>query len=211
MNTEKIAGKINKYIIDWAKDKDKLVVGMDGYAGIGKSTILNNLVKINPDILPVNQDDFIFPSSTVKSLLEKAEDRSVVFELQNRDSKKIEHIVKLFRTDGGVYKTKISNPLTGGVDIDKDFDLSKKVLVIEGVFMFHPGALNHLWDKRIHLHGDTFVINERRIKREKKRWGKDYFPETHPDSYFKQVVIALDRYKEKYRPEQVADLVLDIT
>lgn len=212
MGPDKIAEEINEHIVDWVKGRDKLVVAIDGYSGIGKTTVLKNLAKINSDILPVNQDDFIFSRSTIKRLLEKAEDRSVVFELQNRDSKKIEHLINLFKeTNNGDYKTKISNPLTGEADIEKVFDLSRKILVIEGVFMFHPDSLNHLWDKRVHLHGDTDAIDERRIKREKEKWGKDYFPETHPDSYFRQVIIALKRYKEKHRPEEVADLVLNVT
>ena len=74
--------------------------------------------------------------------------------------------------------------------------------------MFHPKLLKHLWDKKIYLKGDLKKIDERRIKREKKRWGKDYFPETHPDSYFRQVIVALKKYQKQYKPDKSADLVI---
>ena len=100
--------------------------------------------------------------------------------------------------------------VSGKIEEDKIFDLSKRIMVVEGVFMFHPELpLNKLWDKRIYLRGDIDKIDERRIKLEKDRWGKDYFPETHPDSYFRQVTIGLRRNNELYKPEEIADLVLD--
>ena len=75
--------------------------------------------------------------------------------------------------------------------------------------MFHPELpLNKLWDKRIYLEGDIEKIDERRIKREKEKWDKDYFPETHPDSHFRQVTIGLKRYIELCKPNKIADLVI---
>ena len=76
--------------------------------------------------------------------------------------------------------------------------------------MFHPKALNHLWDKRIFLGGNMELIGKRRIEREKLKWGDNYFPEDHPDSFFRQVLIAFNRYNETYKPEEVADAVFYI-
>lgn len=76
--------------------------------------------------------------------------------------------------------------------------------------MFHPQNLNRLWDRRIYLTGDLQKIDERRVKREKERWIENYFPETHPDSYFKQVTIALKRYQQEFEPEKLADLVFRV-
>jgi len=115
-----------------------------------------------------------------------------------------------FKLSGEPYAIKIFNGETGEIDVDKTFDFSKKILVLEGIFLFHPERLNHLWDKRIFLEGDTALIDERRVKREKERWGDKYHPETNPDSHFKQTIIAFQRYKEKYQPEKIADLVVDV-
>ena len=81
-------------------------------------------------------------------------------------------------------------------------------MVIEGVFMFHPKLLNKLWDRRIYVSGNVKAIDKRRVAREKKRWGKSYFPETNPDSYFRQVIIALIRYIKQFKPEKSADKVI---
>lgn len=210
MNQQELVQQVNVAIKKWLQETDKLVVAIDGYTGIGKTTLLNNLVSINSDIVAVNRDDFLLPRTTVEKLLEKSADQSKIFELQINDNKKLENLVTAFRDGQKLYRTQTHDPISGRVDIPKEFDISKKIMVIEGVFMFHPKLINHLWDKRIYLEGDISKIDERRIKREKEKWGKDYFPETHPDSHFKQVIIALKRYKKMYHPEKSADLVLQV-
>ena len=55
MNTKEILDEINKRV----EDDKKLVVGIDGYSGIGKTTLLNNLIEDNKEILCVYRDDFI--------------------------------------------------------------------------------------------------------------------------------------------------------
>jgi len=212
MDPQKIAEKVNDAINDWVKDASKLVVAIDGYTGIGKTTLLNYLASINPDILPVNRDDFLFSREIVKEKLSKTNDRSEVFELGVCDDKKMEDFITAFKKGDVVnYKTDTFDSVSGKVDVPKSYDFSKKIMVVEGVFMFHPKLrLNKLWDKRIYLKGNIKKIDERRIKREKERWDKDYFPETHPDSYFRQVVIGLKRYIELYKPNEIADLVLRV-
>ncbi len=211
MTPQELAQKCNEAITIWAKEKPKLVVAIDGYTGIGKTTLLNSLVILNSDIIAVNRDDFLLSKEMIKEKLAEAEDKSKIFELEVCDDKKLEDFVSAFRNTNSIYKIDTHNGVTGEINIPKNFDFSKKIMVVEGVFMFHPELpLNKLWDKRIYLEGDIDKIDERRVKREKERWGKDYFPETHPDSYFRQVTIALKRYIEIHKPAETADLVLRV-
>ena len=192
MDLEKISAKIEENLNKWLEGKDKIVVAIDGYTGIGKTTLLNNLANKNPDILPVNRDDFLFSREVVREKLSKAEDRSKVFELEVCDDKKMEDFVNAFKNDKfSEYEIHTFDPISGEVNVLKKYDLSKRIMIVEGVFMFHPELpLNKLWDKRIYLED------------------KDYFPETHPDSHFRQVTIGLKRYIELCKPNKIADLVI---
>ncbi len=213
MNIESIAHKVNKVILAWAKDPKKIVIGIDGYTGIGKTTLVNKLAELNSEVLVVNRDDFQIPRVKFTKLYKGSNqiERIKLFELGSNNGKKLERLVKAFYKNKGAYKIKVYDGVTGKVTTPRSYDLSKKVMVVEGVFLFHPKLLKHLWDKKIYLKGDVKKIDKRRVEREKKRWGKDYFPETHPDSYFRQVIIALQRYQKVYKPEQSADLVVHIT
>lgn len=209
MNSNILTNKVSEAILDWTENREKLVMAIDGYSGIGKTTLLNNLVALNKDIVPVNRDDFLFSRENVEEKLAKAEDKSKVWEYEVCNDQKLIGLIMAFRNNENSYMVHTYDGISGKTDEVKNFDLSKKIMLVEGVFMFHPELpLNKFWDKRIYLEGDINKIDERRIKREKERWGKDYFPETHPDSYFRQVTTALKRYQEMYHPEKVADLVL---
>src|SRR3989338_2691278 len=115
---------INKKILDWAKEKPKLVVAIDGYTGIGKTDLIESLSKINPAILPVNRDDFGLPRKTIEGFLQKTNDWSEVFELHNTDYAKVEKLITEFRAGQTKFKTKVFNRVSGEIDIDKIFDLS---------------------------------------------------------------------------------------
>lgn len=210
MNQKQLAQKANRKIVEWSKNKDKLVVAIDGYTGVGKTTLLSNLAAMNSDILPVNRDDFQISRTRFLKLYKNKRNRPRLFEFEMNDSAKLQNFVELFRKSGKRYKMKAYDGVTGKISIPKMYDFSKKIMVIEGILLFHPKLLNKLWDKRIYLNGNIKKIDKRRVAREKKRWGKDYFPETHPDSYFRQVIMALKHYQQKYHPEKAADIILKI-
>jgi uridine kinase len=211
ISKEELVKQVEDLIISWSSTYDKLIVAIDGYTGIGKTTLLRNLATLNSNIIPVNRDDFILPRKIVEKKLEQAIDWSKVFETEICDNTKFEDFIRAFKTTNAAYTIKTYDNKSGEVNIPKTYDFSKKVLVTEGVFMFHPLLpQNKLWDKRIYLKGNTQEIDKRRIAREKAFWGDEYFPETDPHSYFGQIIIALKRYIEQYFPEQIADAVFEV-
>lgn len=209
MNKNQIQ-QVEQKITEYSKRHQKLVIGIDGYSGIGKTTLLNKLVENNKNIIPVFRDDFIRPRKVIGELLKNADDKSQIMELEWCDNEKLKGLFQKFKKGNKMYSLKIYNPDTGGVDIEKTYDLSKQIMIIEGIFLFHPKLINSIFDLRIFLEGDNEAADERRRKREKERWGDKYFPDTHPDSFFRLVKIAFDRYYELYKPQQQADLVIKI-
>jgi len=206
----KIIEQVEQKITEYSKKYDKLVVGIDGYSGIGKTTLLNKLIENNPNILPVFRDDFMKPRKTFKKLLENTKDKSKIMELECCDNERIRDLVNKFKKSDKEYKTKIFNSDSGEIDIEKTFDLSKKIMIVEGIFLFHPKLIDDVFDLKIFLVGDNEAADERRRKREKKRWGDKYYPDTNPDSYFRLVKIAFDRYYKTYKPHEKADLVIKV-
>ena len=210
MNQKNLAIRANKIIESWSTKADKLVVAIDGYTGVGKTTLLFNLVAINPNILIVHRDDFQIPRTKFIKLYRNKKQRPRLFELEMNDRAKLKKLIQTYLKTDKPYKIKVYDGVTGKISIPKVYNFSKKIMLIEGVFMFHHKLLNKLWDKRIYLKADIKKIDKRRVAREKKRWGKDYFPETHPDSYFRQVIMALKHYQNLYHPEKAADLILKV-
>ena len=200
----------NKAIIRWAQHKDKLIVAIDGYAGVGKTTLLERLSRMNSNILAVNRDDFVRSRKKVRALFVRKENRQVLFEREILDIKKIARLVSAFKRNARSCTAQTYDYVSGKVDVRKKFDTTKPIMAIEGVFMFHSALLNHLWDKRIYLDGNVDRIDKQRVMREKKKWGSEYFPETHPNSFIRYITLALKQYRKKQRPEKMADLVLYI-
>lgn len=118
--------------------------------------------------------------------------------------------MQVFRTTTKSYSTSIYNPKTDRYDETKTFDMSKKVLILEDIFLFHPKLFRRTFDGRIYLDTDLKKADAKRKKREQKRWGKEYFSEDHPDSFVRLFKIAYSRYIKQYQPEKVADLVIKV-
>ncbi len=196
LKSERLAKKINEKIKVWASGRDKLVVAIDGYAGSGKTTIADFIAKQNPDVLVVHLDDFIRHWKARKRLIDEAEDKSKVFECNWYRYVELKKIIREFKVKRkGRIAFKIYDYDKNKFGPKKYFDLSKKILVVEGIFLFHPkNKLNKLWDKRIYLDTDFSKADKQRITREKKKWDKDYLPESYPDNWTKYFKNAYRRY-----------------
>jgi len=205
---KEVLEKIEKYISGALKKQLKIVIGIDGYTGIGKTTLLNELTKHNKKIIAVNRDDFLKSRRFFEKVFKKAKDKSKSLEIDILDEKKIRKLIEAFRSGKKIFQTKIFDPKSGKSNIAKKYILLKNILVIEGIFLFHQKQLNDIFDLRIFLDGSITDADRRRIAREKKKWGKDYFPESHPDSYFRLIKIAFKRYLKEQEPKKKADIIL---
>lgn len=209
IKSERIAKKINEKIKDWAKNGDKLVVGIDGYAGSGKTTIADFIAKQNPDALAIHLDDFIRHWKDRKNMIDEAKDKSEVFEYNWYRYDDLERLIKEFKSKNkGIIKFKTYDYDKNDFGPRKSFDLSKKVLVIDGIFLFHPKhKISKMLDKAVYLDVDFAKADKKRIVREKKKWGRDYIPENHPDNWTKYFKEAYRRYVKENRPQKSCDII----
>lgn len=168
--------------------KSGSVVGLDGYSGIGKTTIANEIEKINQSVKVLHMDDYIVTSNTKEKLEPqlKTEIKDLKLEWTKVNNKGFEKLIEDMR------------------------QIKTKIVLIEGIFLSHPDVLPNIFDKLIYLEGDEKLSDERRVKREKERWGDKYFPETHPDSFARLFKLAWQKYKDLYKPKENSDLVLEI-
>jgi uridine kinase len=212
IKSERIAKQINKQLEVWGKNKAKLVVAIDGYAGSGKTTISDFIAKQNFDVLVVHLDDFIHHWKDRKGIMDTAKDKSQVFEHNWYRYEDLEKLIKAFKTKNkGPIKFKTYDFDKNNFGPKKSFDLSKKILIVDGIFLFHPKhKISKLWDKQIYLDADFTKADKHRIIREKKKFGKSYISETHPDNWFKHYKEAYLRYIENHNPKGNSDLVIKV-
>ena len=189
MELQKIQAEIIKNLEGW-RSENVLVVGLDGYSGIGKTTLCKSIAEGYSGVKKVNMDNFVTTANSKECLMPQIENKSPT-------------LILGWKPFDGVSK------LRQVIESFRDKPTEGRVLLVEGIFLFHP-ALNDLWDKRIYLDGDFKRADERRMVREKERWGDGYMSETDPDSYARLFKIAYERYLELYQPEEMVDLVLKI-
>lgn len=212
IKSERIAKKINKKIKSWLDDHAKLVVAIDGYAGSGKTTVADFIAKENPDALVVHLDDFIYHWKDRKRMIDQAKDKSKVFEYSWYRYDNLEKLIKAFKTKKkGSIKLKTYDYDKNEFGPLKSFDLSKKILAIDGIFLFHPKhKISKEWDKTIYLDVDFAKADKKRIAREKKKWDKNYVPENHPDNWTRYFKEAYWRYMKEYKPQNNRDLTFKV-
>ncbi len=209
--SESVAKKIYGEIKVWKKDHAKLVVAIDGYAGSGKTTVANFIGKQDKDILVIHLDDFIKHWKVRKHIINKAKDKSEVFEYHWYRYAEVEKLIKAFLANKKSISVKTYNYEKNDFNPKKAFYLSKKVLIIDGIFLFHPEhKINKLLNKKIYLDTDFTRADKKRIAREKKRWGKGYLPEDNPDNWTRYFKQAYRTYVSKYKPANKVNLVFKV-
>lgn len=209
MTSEQVARDIDQHIMRWQREKNRLIVAIDGYSGSGKTTVLDCLARQNSNVLEVHLDGFIEHWKKRKRMMDSAADRSLVFEFKWYRYQDVARLLREFRTrHRGSVSFRIYDFERNDFGDVKTFNLSKTTLVIEGIFLFHPRiAINELLDKRAYLTVDFDKADGRRVAREKKQLGRRYMPEDHPDSYVLPFKVAYRRYVNQFNPAGVSDVV----
>lgn len=212
MNVEKTASKISYALDKWLGEAEgKLIVGIDGYSGTGKTTIAQAISKSRSDALVVSFDDFLLPRRRRERLVKEATNKPKVVELHWYNVSAVLKLFKLFKKGkSGVVSIPAFNPQSGRYDKKKNFDLRKKVLIVEGVFLYHPKLFKNVWNKKIFLLADRKQAALRRVAREKERWKDEYISERHPDSWIRLFKIAYNNYTANFKPQTQADLLIKV-
>jgi uridine kinase len=211
IKSEQIAKKINKQIDVWKKDHAKLVVAIDGYAGSGKTTIGNFIEKHNEDVLVIHIDDFINHIKIRRKLINKAKDKSKIFEYHWYRYNDLEKLTESFLKNKKKINLKTYNYDKNDFNPKQLFYLSKNILLIEGIFLFHPKhKISKLINKKIYLDSNFLKADRARVLREKKKYGKNYLPENHPNNWTKYFKESYERYIKQYNIKKKIDLLIKI-
>ncbi len=204
-----LAHTLNKSLMIWLKGTGRLVIGLDGYAGSGKTTLADEIEKINPHVLVIHLDDFIRHWKVRKNLVEASSDPAILFEHSWYRYEELEKLIAAFRHGEKNFLTQTYDFEKNDFGPAKEFDLSKTILLVEGIFLFsHRNPLGNLWDKRVYIELDFTEADKQRIAREQERWGAAYVPEDHPDNWTKYFKKHYRKYWENTQPQKFADLVL---
>ncbi len=209
MDTTEASKKILKVLEKWAEEKHKLVIGLDGITGVGKTTIAEYVANNNPKVELIHIDDFMTPLKFRENEINKLDDPTDFFIHNWFEYEDLRNIITKFRS-GKIQKYQTLAYRNGKRDVPIEYDLNKSVLIIEGVLLFHAELIDDVWDKRIFLDGNEEEITKRRVIREKKRWGNKYIPESNSISWSRFILPGLKKYQELYKPKEKADLVLEI-
>lgn len=178
-----ITNKIDELI----KDKDLVIVAIDGNSGSGKTTIANYLCTKYKDINIIHIDDFYNMNKGEISL--DSVDGNINYEYlkENVIDKLNEDEFKYLTFDPHKEKTK------------ENGYKKKKIVAIEGSYSLHP-SLGKYYDLSIFLKLDKDTQNKRLIKRN----GGDV------TSFINKWVKLEDNYISNYKIEEKADILIEI-
>lgn len=213
IKSERIAHRINKVLQSILKDRNKLVVAIDGYAGSGKTTVTKSLKKLNKNIEIVHLDDFIKHWKLRKKLIDTAIEPSKIFEYQWYRYSDLEKLVRRFKKfKSGKSSHKVYDYQKNDFyKKSKTYNLSKRILVIDGIFLLHGDhSINKLFDYKVYLDSKIQKADQRRIKRDKKEFGAQFIHDDHPGNWIKHYKQAYLNYIKNHKPQKNADMVFRV-
>ncbi len=151
-------------IQSWKKPGGKIIVGVDGYSGAGKTTLVQGIEREDADILPVNRDDFAIPRKEFWDKFGKAKTEQEKIDVvvdETIDINELSSFLKKFQEEDGIIEWTLRNDKSGFKDNLRKFSFSKSVLVVEGIFLFRHNGVKSLFDKKVFLEIDQEMADDK--------------------------------------------------
>lgn len=181
--------------------KIKLIVGITGGSGVGKTTLINKLYnEFDGKITTLSLDNYYKPKS------EQAVDNNGVtnFDLPTAlDTKQLEFDLNLL-LNNKVIKQKVYN--FNNPDKKDDYLIIEpnEILIVEGLFVMHYPFVKSKLDYSVYLSVDREKQLERRLKRDMLE--RNYSKESILYQWNNHVIPSYDNYVSPYKKE--SDLII---
>jgi uridine kinase len=194
--------KLTNQIREWQVGHPKLVVGLEGYSGAGKTTLANKLADILPAVV-VHMDDFQV-SDDARRKLENSDTPNPDVFVEKYRFDLLKDLVRKYKSGAESAKYELYDT-DKETFFEKEFVFDSPLLVVDGIWLSDQNRLPHVFDKIVFLATNHETADNRRREREDTTVQE----ETDPDSPAKQYKLAHDAYMKKYQPDKRADLVIE--
>lgn len=207
----KIVSAIVELIKKWEKEypDQKLIIGVDGSSGTGKSTISSEIAK-KKKVTLVQIDHFLTPWKKRKKLLDTAKNKMMVYENHWYDLKEFRKLVNLFKDPKRkkVYLISHSNIYPKKKKKKIKYNLNTKVLLVDGVFLLNKKIYGKIFDKTIFLEiPKKYLAQRRRIRYSLNNRSGKYDSKNKYSQLFNK---AWEDYLKRFNPARKSDVVVKI-
>lgn len=208
----KIIERIIDLIDQWSKEKPekKLIIGIDGLSGIGKTTIANEIARKKFNISVVHLDYFMNSSEKRHQAIEKFGDNLQMYENYWYDLKKFKKLISDFRNPGSEKKFVFTNDCYQRNKGPKkpQIDLLNAALLVDGIFISDKKMFNMCFDETILLTLDDEYIAKRRklrfvINHPGEKYDKDRYIKNNFDNVWED-------YLKMWQPMKNSSIILNI-
>lgn len=179
------------------------VIGIAGGSGSGKTTLIRDLKKVfsKKEICVISLDDYYYPKKK-----QKIDQKGITnFDLPTAINKK-EFLADLKLLIEGKSCERLEYTFNNKKAKPKKIILRPaKVIIVEGLFIFHYKKINKLLNLRVFVHAKENIKLIRRIIRDKTE--RNYPLEDVLYRYEHHVLPSFEKYIEPYR--ESADLVVN--
>lgn len=209
-NDNFIRAIIDRVVLWQANHDQRLVVGLDGTSGIGKTTIAQQIAERYPHVTVVHLDHFMFPYTDRARALRAAADKPSVYTTAWYNISALQKLIRTFRAPHDTRTLDIIHTALGKEKPKtKTYNMMNKILLLEGVFLRHSSFLpKKMFDKHIFLTTHPAIIHSRKENRAKRRYSNK---EINTYNVLHLIFsVAWKRYIEKCNPAEHADLTIEM-